>query len=191
MMNVGNLKDQIILTSRELFSKFGFKKTSVEGIAKNMRKKKSSIYYYFNSKEEIFEAVLDYEANILRQEIMKKLLEHKKASDKLKEYVHTRMLYLKKMINFYDALKNDYFNHMPFIEKLRKKFDDEEIGIIRSILIEGVVTNEFSIKRPDLAALAIFTAMKGLEIPFMLEETDLEDRLNYLMDILFNGIKKK
>lgn len=190
-MNVSNLKEQIILTSREVFSKFGFKKTSVEGIAQNMRKKKSSIYYYFNSKEEIFEAVLDYEANILRQEIMKKLLEHKKASDKLKEYVHTRMFYLKKMINFYDALKNDYFNHMPFIEKLRKKFDDEEVGIIRSILIEGVVTNEFSIKRPDLAALAIFTAMKGLEIPFMQEETDLEDRLNYLMDILFYGIKNK
>ena len=95
------------------------------------------------------------------------------------------------MINFYDAMKNDYFNHMPFIEKLRKKFDDEEIAIIRSILTEGVVTNEFSIKRPDLAALAIFTAMKGLEIPFVQEDVDLDDRLNYLMDILFYGIKNK
>lgn len=190
-MNTNSLKEQIILTSREVFAKFGFKKTSVEGIAQNLHKKKSSIYYYFNSKEDIFEAVLDYEANILRQEIIKKLLEHKKASDKLKEYVHTRMLYLKKMINFYDALKNDYFNHMPFIEKIRKKFDDEEIGIIRSILVEGVVTNEFSLKRPDLAALAVFTAMKGLEIIFMQDDTDLKDRLNNLMDILFYGIKKK
>ncbi|GAB4453220.1 MAG: TetR/AcrR family transcriptional regulator [Bacteroidales bacterium] len=190
-MNVSNLKEQIIITSRDVFSKFGFKKTSVEEIALTMRKKKSSIYYYFKSKEEIFEAVLDYEANILRQEIMKKLLEHKKASDKLKEYVHTRMLFLKQMINFYDAMKNDYFNHMPFIEKLRKKFDDEEIAIIRSILTEGVVTKEFSIKRPDLAALAIFTAMKGLEIPFVQEDVDLDDRLNYLMDILFYGIKNK
>jgi len=190
-MSIPKLKEQIILTSREVFSKFGFKKTSVEEIAQTMRKKKSSIYYYFKSKEEIFEAVLDYEANILRQEIMKKLLEQKNASDKLRTYVHTRMLFLKQMINFYDALKNDYFNHIPFIEKIRKKFDNEEISMIQTILTEGVVKKEFSIDHIDLAALAIFTAMKGLEIPFMSDDDDLSDRLNYLMDILFYGIKNK
>lgn len=122
---------------------------------------------------------------------MKKLLEQKTASDKLLVYIKFRMLYLKNLINFYNALKDDYFNRMPFIEKLRKRFDEEEIGIIRNILIEGIVTKEFQLSRPDLAAIAIFTAMKGLEIPFMQDSEDLEDKINYLMDILYFGIKNK
>ncbi len=185
------LKEHIIQISRDVFSKLGFQKASVEEIARSMRKKKSSIYYHFKSKEEIFEAVLEYEANILRQEIMKKLLEQKSASDKLLIYVKSRMLYIKKLINFYNALKDDYFNRMPFIEKLRKRFDEEEIGIIRNILVEGMVTKEFQLTRPDLAAIAIFTAMKGLEIPFMQDNEDMDDKITYLMDILFYGIKSK
>ena len=95
------LKEQIIKVSREYFSKLGFKKTSIEGIARALKKKKSSIYYYFKSKEELFESVIEYEANILRQEIMKKLLEQKKASDKLLVYAKTRMNYIKNLVNFY------------------------------------------------------------------------------------------
>ncbi|MCX7863379.1 MAG: TetR/AcrR family transcriptional regulator [Bacteroidales bacterium] len=190
-MKKSTLKDQIVQISREVFSTLGFRKASVEEIARVLRKKKSSIYYHFKSKESLFEAVLEYEANILRQQVMKKLLEQRSASDKLKVYVKSRMLYIRQLINFYNALKDDYFNQMPFIEKLRKKFDDEEIGIIRNILVEGIVTKEFNITRPDLAAVAIFTAMKGLEIPFMKENDDIEEKINYLMDILFYGIKTK
>jgi|YNPMSStandDraft_1061717.scaffolds.fasta_scaffold00213_5 AcrR family transcriptional regulator len=185
------LKDKIIQVSREVFSKIGYKKTSIEYLAKVLNKKKSSIYYHFRSKEEIFQTVLDYEANILRQEIMKKLLSKKNASDKLFLYIQTRMNYIKNLINFYNALRDDYFNQMPFIEKMRKKFDDEEISIIRNILVEGIVTKEFKISRPDLAAIAIFTAMKGLEIPFMKDNEDIDHKLTYLMDILFYGIKSK
>ncbi len=185
------LKDIIIQASREVFSKIGYKKTSIEYLSKVINKKKSSIYYHFKSKEEIFQAVLEYEANILRQEIMKKLLTKKSASDKLFIYVQTRMNYIKKLLNFYNALRDDYFNKIPFIEKMRKKFDEEEISIIRNILVEGVVTKEFNIQRPDLAAIAIFTAMKGLEIPFVKDLEDIDDKLTYLMNILFYGIKSK
>lgn len=190
-MKNSTLKENIIQVSRDVFSKLGFKKTSVEYIARVLKKKKSSIYYYFHSKEEIFRAILEYEANILRQEIMKKLLEQKNASDKLFIYVQTRMQYIKKLINFYNALSDDYFNQMPFIEKMRKKFDEEEIAIIRNILVEGIVTKEFDISKPDLAAVAIFTAMKGLELPFMKKNENIDEELSYLMNILFYGIKSK
>ncbi len=188
-MKHSELRDKIIQVSREVFSKYGFKKTSIELIAKTLKKQKTSIYYHFKSKEEIFQTVLEYEADILRRQIMEKLIKQKNATDKLKVYIVSRMKYIKELINFYQALKDDYFNNLSFIEQFRKKFDEEEIGIIRNILLEGVVTKEFTITRPDLAAVAIFTAMKGLEVPFMQQDDDLEDKINYLMDILFYGIK--
>ena len=41
------IRDQIVSTAAQIFSRFGFKKTTMDDIAKGMRKGKSSIYYYF------------------------------------------------------------------------------------------------------------------------------------------------
>ncbi len=41
----------------------------MEEISRALKKGKSSIYYYFSSKEEIFEAVVLYEANQLRTQL--------------------------------------------------------------------------------------------------------------------------
>src|ERR1700681_2045142 len=50
---------EIIGGARALFEKFGLKKTTMEDIAKEIGKGKSSLYYYFPSKYEIFAAVVD------------------------------------------------------------------------------------------------------------------------------------
>ena len=52
---------EIVSSARGLFEKFGLKKTTMEDIAKEAGKGKSSLYYYFESKYEIFEAVVDQE----------------------------------------------------------------------------------------------------------------------------------
>jgi len=45
----------------------------------------------------------------------------------------------------------------------------------------------------SLAAVAIVTAMKGMEIPLFwgVEEKDLESRLDHLIHILFHGVMKR
>ncbi|MFW6389223.1 MAG: TetR/AcrR family transcriptional regulator, partial [Marinilabiliaceae bacterium] len=48
----------ILKSARELFAKFGYRKTTMEDIAQALRKGKSSLYYYFKNKEEIFQAVI-------------------------------------------------------------------------------------------------------------------------------------
>ncbi|MCK4696032.1 MAG: hypothetical protein KAT74_09725 [Candidatus Cloacimonetes bacterium] len=52
--------------------------------------------------------------------------------------------------------------------------------------------NEFEINNVELTAPAILTALKGLEIPFFIEDkyNELESRLNELISILIRGIEK-
>jgi len=47
-------KDQIIIAARNLFSRQGYSKTSVDDISQAVGMTKSSLYYYFKSKEEMF-----------------------------------------------------------------------------------------------------------------------------------------
>ena len=51
---------EIIKTAEKLFSENGYSKTSVESIIKEMGVAKGTFYYYFKSKEEVLEALVDY-----------------------------------------------------------------------------------------------------------------------------------
>lgn len=184
---------KIIDIARNIFSHFGFKKTTMEEIALATRKGKSSIYYYFNSKEEIFKAVVEKEADELKAELIKSISATDDPIEKLKIYIMTRMRKLKKLTNFYTALKSDYLNHLVFIEEIRKKYDNVEINIITGILKEGIDDGKFSIEDPHLSAVAIVTAMKGLEVPLFIskEASNFEERMSSLLNYLFYGIVKR
>ena len=57
-MRKNNLVKAAILQAAErLFQKWGINKTTMEDIAHEARKGKSTLYYYFKSKEDVLEAV--------------------------------------------------------------------------------------------------------------------------------------
>lgn len=193
MVDRDEVKESIINISGRIFSRFGFRKTTVDEIAYASRKGKSSIYYYFESKEEIFKAVVEKEAGLMKEEIMKAVGAEETFGQKLKAHVVTRMQSMEKLANFYSALKDDYLSHLDFIEKIRKDFDQDEISMMEKILIQGCKNNEFEIQDTHLTAVGIVTAMKGLEIPLFWdgEEKDTDSRIDHLVHVLFHGILKR
>ncbi|MCB9014905.1 MAG: TetR/AcrR family transcriptional regulator [Lentimicrobiaceae bacterium] len=193
MLDKDEVKETIVNVARHIFSKFGFKKTTMDEIAVASRKGKSSIYYYFASKEEIFQAVVEKEALILRQELINALKDADSPAQKLKAHVLIRMRSMEKLANFYSAIKDEYLSHLDFIDQIIKKYDQEEIQMMENILKEGVQNDIFEIDDTSLAAIAIVTALKGIEIPLFwgMEEKDIERRLDHLIHILFNGVLKR
>jgi AcrR family transcriptional regulator len=186
-------KMKIIDIARNIFTHFGFKKTTMEEIAHATRKGKSSIYYYFNSKEDIFKAVVEKEAEELKEELYRKISEIEDPIDRLKVYITVRMRKLNQLTNFYSALKSDYLSHLEFIEQIRKSYDLDEIRVVAGIIQDGIESGKFAVEDPQLSAVAIVTAMKGLEVPLFLnkEHANFEVRLNNLINFLFYGIVKR
>ena len=186
-------KDIILETARSIFKRFGFAKTSIGDIAIAARKGRRTIYTYFESKEDIYKAVINKEVDVLRAKLIEEILVESTANEKLKGYMVTRMITINELANYYEALRNDYIQDFKIIEKIREDFDDKEISMISEILTEGVENNEFKIENINLTAKAIVIALKGFEIPFFIEKVDedIEGQLNSLIDILFNGIIKR
>ncbi len=189
------IKNKIVSISSDVFSKFGFKKATMEDIALASGMGKSSIYYYFKSKEDIFEAVVKKEANELRLELEKKVINvNDNPKDKIRNYVLIRMRYLKEMVNFYEALKNDYLGNLAFTERIRKKYDKEEQQTIKKILEEGVNQGIFKVRNTKFAAIALVTFLKGLESSLIIDEDinleNLEETLDEILQIIFYGMVK-
>ncbi|HPJ44993.1 MAG TPA: TetR/AcrR family transcriptional regulator [Tenuifilaceae bacterium] len=186
-----HMRNMIICKATEVFAKFGFKKTTVDDIAQALRKGKSSIYYYFKSKDEIFEAVVDKEADELRTKIIEVLHSSLNSMQKLREVIKLRLKLVSDMVNYYALLKNNDLSNITFAEKLRSKFDEEEVRIVKGILQEGIDTGVFKVKDTELSSIAIITAMKGVEIPVLINSPkadDLEKVIDDMLDILFFGL---
>jgi len=184
------LADKIIEKAAEVFTRFGYKKTTMDEIAHELGKGKSSIYYYFTSKEEIFQAVVEKEANILKNEVKNAIALQTDPILKIKSYVLTRMSVYKRIRNFYNALNNDELLRLDFINILRKKYENDEIVLLEQILNEGVAASKFKLADTHLASVGIVTALKGLEELYqtVTENKVMESHLDNLLNILFYGI---
>lgn len=193
MVNKEEFRKKIIITAGHIFSRFGFKKTTMDEIAKALKIGKSSIYYYFGSKEEIFEAVVLYEANMLRNQLTTAIKSVESPVDKMKKYVYVRMKAFEKLANYYNAIFDKNLDHFEFIERIRAKYDLEELAILRLILYHGARKKIFNVTDSEYTALAVQTTMKGLEVPLFWKkrEMNIEERMNGILDVLFNGILKK
>lgn len=186
-------REGILKIAREIFSKYGFKKTTLDDIANAVRKGKSSLYYYFNSKEDLFQAVILKEVEILKHELEIVINRNTDPVDKLRDYILTKLTTFRGLANFYHAIEND-MTAVGFIEEIKQRHEQDEIRMIKRILIEGVRKNEFEIYDFNLAAIGITMAIKGLEMPLsagVYGNVNLENSVDIILKIMCYGIMKR
>ena len=190
-----DIKNRIIEVAQDIFKRYGFKKSTMDEIAAAAGKGKSTLYHYFKSKEEVFAAVIEKESNIMFKELNKIITANIDSKLKIKKYITTRMELINELSNLYSAIKSDYLNHFNFIQKYRVKYDEYEILFIEQILQDGINKNEFNINEDDtkIYAYGLATALKGLEIPFFLENrySEISNRLDSMLNIIIYGLACK
>lgn len=91
-------KSQIIEAAKGLFNRLGYAKTSVDDIASTLGMKKSSLYYYFKNKEDIFMCSFkdDWESNFRAFESIAD--QESNPSDKIISYITQSLDYYKHVV---------------------------------------------------------------------------------------------
>ena len=184
----------IVGVARRIFTRYGFRKTTMEEIASTSQMGKSSIYYYFKSKEEIFRAVVEFEAMMLKERLSRIIGKNNSPPDRLKAYILFRLHHVRTLENFYAALNEETLSHMGFILDIRRNFEIEEQQLVGEILEDGMKQGVFQLSSSKIGAIAISTMMKGLELPLLLDEahkTDREELMEDLIRVLLYGILKR
>jgi len=187
-----NKKELILKVSRDLFAKFGLKKTTVEEIARFAHIGKGTIYHYFDSKERIFAEVIEEEREFLRKRVWEAINREDSPQGKLKAFLLTKLKYLVQLSNYYGSLRDKYLERYAVIEKARRESFKEELKIIKTILEEGVRKAIFSVENLPLTVLAIVSSLRGVEYSLTLEEGIwTEDNLEALLRVLLRGLERR
>ncbi len=185
---------EILSTAKQLFALNGLKRTTMEDIANAMGKGKSTLYYYFPGKIEIFEAVVDEELKNLLRLTRQAINMATTAKDKLKAYVRTRICAMEKFHNLSSVIYEDIFNHLAEILKIKVKHEEIQMDFIKEIIKGGVQSGEFkdlAERNIELFSCTFVAAFRGVELPLPISKIikNRENGPDLLVDIMVDGIK--
>ncbi len=192
MINHDTMKESIVDAARDVFAKYGYRKTTMDDIAMAVYKAKSSIYHYFSGKEEIFKAVIEKEADSIFREASVAI---ERENDPIKKFITLFTVFQQKVAetaNYYQFLKDDWFEVFDFTRYAKDKNDFIYRGMITSILQQGNSAGLFAVEHPEEKAKAISVAFWGFIEPWnkwMHDSTGAS--LNAFLDILLYGIMKR
>lgn len=166
-MPISKTRQKLIDIARQLFAKNGVANTTMNDIAVASGKGRRTLYTYFNSKEEVYSAVIESELERLSDKLDEVAAMKMRPLDKVIELIYTHLIMIRETVVRNGNLRAEFFRNIWMVEKVRKKFDDYEIDLFRKVYQEGKADGEFDIDDVNLVADITHYCIKGLEVPFI------------------------
>lgn len=192
MSDVGTkeVKNIIVESATLFFSKYGFYKTTMDEIAQHIHKAKGGIYYYFKSKEELFNEVLKQELSNVKAELRQVTGRNIDPLTALKEYMLLRLELLNNSLNYHETLKADFFDKYKFVKDVRNDFHLFERNQITFILEKGAKEGYLGIANVTSTVDVIMMIINSIEIPLFLQNKykEYENTINELIILIVSGL---
>ena len=166
-MSISKTRQKLIDIARQLFAKRGVANTTMNDIAVASGKGRRTLYTYFNSKEEVYSAVIEAELERLSDKLDEVAAMKMRPLDKVIELIYTHLSMIRETVVRNGNLRAEFFRNIWMVEKVRKKFDDYEIDLFCKVYEDGKADGEFDIDDVNLVADITHYCIKGLEVPFI------------------------
>ncbi len=163
-------RDQIVVAAKDHFSRYGYAKTTVSDLAREIGFSKGYIYKFFDSKQAIGEAICTSCLNVVLEGVGESLAHGSGAIDKYRRLFRT--IVEKSAELFFEDRKLYDIAAVSTAENWQSAqiYCDKVQDIIRAIILEGRESGEFERKTPlDETVRSIFQVMQPFMHPVMLE----------------------
>jgi len=191
------IREQVIRTGQALFQKYGMQAITMEDFAEAIGKAKSSLYYYYKSKEEIWDAVMDIEIGEIVTAVEQAVAKANTIEQKVHAFCGTILKGLRKKRALYSIAhgENKKFKRDRSTSSIRRNFVKQESELFNHILSEGIKKGELrpmKKKEQDILVFVLLSGLKGLEKEMVLEKDyDLEPAVKILSNMIIHGLKTK
>ncbi len=164
---VKKTRDKFIEVARQLFARKGVENTTMNDIAAASDKGRRTIYTYFKSKRDIFNAVIERETDDLLLRLRLIVAKSESPEQKLYEYVECRLETMQEIVSRNGSLRAGFFRDVRKVDRARTIIAQKETALLMEILDEGVSLGVFSIGSVKETALIIANMIHGLDVPYI------------------------
>lgn len=185
-------KAKILNSAFQLFSKNNYHAVSMTEIANGADISKGTLYWYFDSKEELFREIavngMDYFYNLF-EEIAE---ENNSSEEKIRELISCVLEILVEHLNMLDVFRNN-------VELISKDFKDaidakhqKNIEVVTKIIEQGIDEGLIKSENPADISTMILSVLFTPQTKELLDNAEkVESKIDFIYDFIMNGISRK
>jgi len=167
-----SVRDQIVKAARECFAHYGYAKTTVADLAREIGFSKAYIYRFFESKQAIGEAICGDCVDALFDQVREAVDQGQDATDKLRRFARTATTATVDLLFSDRKLYEIAVNASSENWEVARAYTERLQGLLEEILREGRESGEFERKTPlDETCRSIFYALRPFIDPVFLERS--------------------
>lgn len=191
------VRESILDATERLLARYGYRKMTVDDIAREVGIGKGSIYLHFASKEEVVLSHVDRIVERLKTRLSETAAGDGSPADRLREMLLSRVLFRFDSIQHYTQSLNDLLGALrQNLLTRRAQYFAAEAQIFAAVLKEGREKGEFEFADPLSTAFVLLDATNSL-LPYSLSTSELGEREEVkqktlrIANLLLNGLRRR
>ena len=188
------IREEIILAATSVFETYGLVKVTMQDISLASKKARSSLYYYFKNKTEVFDAVVEKRMKEVFDGCSAMISKEASLTYNLENYHLNKLKAIKDMVRQYPLVFRD-LRHDPSLLFLKMRIMmEEEKALVDKILrwaVERREIKDLSGQDSRFLAETMVIALRSFEQEIVLFDRfpDFEEKLTWVISIFCNGLK--
>ncbi len=193
--------ERILEAAERQFARWGIDKVTMDEIALDAGMAKASLYYYFKTKEHLFQAVIRQKHSEFIAGVKEIVASSCPADQKLRKFVRLRLDHFNAMTQMNTLELPHSHGLRPVMRAMFQELAEEELAYLKVIFQEGRRRKELDVPSADQAARAFLHIMRGMRLVFIrlnesrrIESKDFDahrDEVLFVIDLFLRGISKR
>jgi len=191
-----SVRDAILDATDELLARYGYRKMTIDDLAREVGIGKGTVYLHFPSKEEIALSHIDRIIDRLKNRLWELADSSLSCKQKIREMLLERVMFRFDSVQHYTTSLNELLAQVrPRLLERRKRYFDEEANIFAKVLEQGCTDEIFDVDVAETAQMLIIATNSLL--PYSLSTFELgsrdeiKERTTRIADLLLGGIIKR
>ena len=185
-------KAQIFQAALTCFSRKGYHQTTMDDIVAESGLSKGALYWYFESKKELFLSLFQEVMGQFNQTWESIVNEKASATDKLLSSLALFRTEFKEFVPFFGVLMEAWALtlHDEDVENLTRELYEPYLDIMTRIVEEGITSGEFRVVSSQATAMVVMTLFDGIALALGtgLQQLDWDDIVDAAEELVLHGL---
>jgi AcrR family transcriptional regulator len=197
MLAPADIRDTILDASERLLARYGYRKMTMDDLAREAGVGKGTTYLHFASKQEVVLCSIDRIVDRLLEQLRAVATSDAVPAEKVRQMLRTRVLFRFDSVKDYSEGLDDVLRALrPAYLARRKRYFAAEAEVLENVLREGKAGRAFTVEDPAAAAHALVQATNAL-LPYSLSRHELgkrrevEEQVGRIADLLLDGLQRR